>query len=57
MKLRCENAYCVYNRDCECQLEQVEINETGCCDACTFIDVPKIVLDKYKDITLSRWGD
>ena len=40
--MRCANEHCIYNRDFECILNKIEINEFGACDSCIIA-----ILDAY----------
>ena len=46
--MKCEVDYCVYNRDCACILDKIEIDSVGMCGACEFVAIPAEILEKHK---------
>lgn len=50
--MRCEHEYCVYNRDLECTLNKIEINEFGACGSCILVsfDVDFLRTEKERQL-------
>ena len=52
--MKCEFDYCMYNKDFECMVDDLEINSLGMCDACIVISLDKEFLEKEKQRQLSE---
>lgn len=46
--MNCENTLCVYQEKGSCVLDEIEIDVTGQCSSCIFIDIPENNLEMYK---------
>lgn len=44
-----ENCFCVYQENGKCLLDKINIDITGQCECCIYIDIPKPELDNYKN--------
>jgi len=59
--MKCENEYCIYNKENKCQFEQVGINSLGMCDDCIIVSFDKNLLAAEKEKQLNeinnRWND
>ena len=47
--MKCDNSFCVYQENDECILEEINIDTTGKCDSCIFINISDTDLYKYKN--------
>ena len=47
--MRCDFDYCIYNRDFECIIKNIQINSLGMCDDCIMISMPKERLEILKE--------
>ena len=54
--MKCENSYCVYQKQGKCTLDQIQINISGMCSECIYVDLEDSVLDKAKDKLLNSYG-
>jgi len=54
--MKCENIFCVYNKDNECTTEP-EIGINGFCEACIYVDAEREYLDKLKAEMLEVWDE
>ena len=52
--MKCEFSYCIYNRDCNCIVSEIQINQLCMCDSCEIITVPEEDLEKYKEHRLKK---
>ena len=48
--MKCENLYCIYEKDGECILDEIEINASGMCGECILVSMHFEALDKLKEI-------
>ena len=48
--MKCENVYCIYEKDGECLLDEITISSGGMCNECILISVPFNALEKLKQI-------
>lgn len=53
--MKCENLYCIYEKDGECLLDQIEINSAGFCSECILLSVPFEALEKLKYIQREKF--
>ena len=44
----CDFDYCIYSKDGNCTLRDIEINELGMCDSCSIVLLAPDFLDKRK---------
>ena len=54
--MKCENIFCVYNKDNEC-ITEPEIGINGFCEACIYVDAEREYLDKLKAEMLEAWDE
>ena len=47
--MKCENAYCIYNRGFECLLDEVSIDSLGLCSDCITVSLDKKYLEAEKE--------
>ena len=47
--MNCEYEYCIYNRDCLCILDKIEVNSFGMCDSCIIVELDKDFLTTEKE--------
>lgn len=46
--MKCENCFCIYQRNNYCSLTEVELDIQGQCKECIYIDLEKETLEKLK---------
>ena len=46
--MECEFDYCIYNRECTCTLDKIQINFLGACGSLEIITIPQENIEKYK---------
>jgi len=46
--MKCEFNYCIYNREYDCILCEIQINSFGMCEDCEIITVPEETIKKLK---------
>ena len=47
--MKCEQEYCLYNKDNLCILEDTEINSLGMCDTCIMLSQDKTLIKTEKE--------
>ena len=47
--MKCENKYCIYNRDFACILDKVRINSLDICDNCIIMELDENFLEAEKE--------
>ena len=47
--MRCENCFCIYQENGKCVLDEINIDITGQCDSCIYVDIPKSDLENIKN--------
>ena len=52
--MKCEFEYCVYNRKCNCILDEIQIDRLGICESCEIVTIPEGKLEKYKEERLKE---
>ena len=50
--MRCENIFCVYQKNDECILKEIELDVLGQCRQCIYINLPQTILEEQKNKTL-----
>ena len=51
MEVRCENDYCIYQKDNLCTLDKLNIEFGGVCADCILVNIPD---DKLKQLKLQQ---
>ena len=46
--MQCENCLCVYEKDGECTIDEISINDMGMCEDCIVVTPDDKTLDKLK---------
>ena len=46
--MKCENIFCVYQKNDECSLEEIELDILGQCRECIYIDLPDDIINEQK---------
>lgn len=46
--MRCENLFCIYEREGECLLDVIDLDMQGGCNECVYVDIDKDYLEKIK---------
>ena len=47
--MKCENIFCVYQKNDECILEEIELDILGQCRECIYIDLPDDIINEQKN--------
>jgi len=50
----CENRFCLYQENNECQVSHIELDITGLCRTCVYVDIEEKKLSKMKDEQIKR---
>ena len=50
----CENRFCLYQENNECQISNIELDITGLCRTCVYVDIDEKKLSKMKDEQIKR---
>ena len=45
----CENIFCIYQRNNECILEEINLDITGACADCIYVDIGQKQLNELKE--------
>ena len=54
IKMICENRFCLYQENNECQVSHVELDITGLCRTCVYVSIDEKKLNKMKDEQIKR---
>ena len=46
--MKCENIFCVYQKNDECILEEIELDILGQCRECIYIDLSNDIINEQK---------
>ena len=46
--MKCENIFCVYQKNDECILDEIELDILGQCRECIYIDLPDDIINEQK---------
>ena len=52
--MTCENVFCIYQRDNKCILEKIDLDITGVCTDCIYVDIEQKTLNKFKEKQLQN---
>ena len=52
--MKCENMFCIYQENDECFLKETELDITGSCKNCIYINIPEKELSRKKEEILNR---
>ena len=55
--MKCKNQLCIYNKDCVCILDEVNLNSFGACESSESISFPKDFLEERKTNRLKELSD
>ena len=59
--MKCEQNYCIYNKAQACDLDEVELNQSGMCESCELVRISDRVIERYKKKRLTEiaqiWAD
>ena len=56
-KLSCENEFCIYQKDGNCVLNQIDLDITGTCVNCIYVDLSEETLSELKANQLKNIED
>ena len=54
IKMICENRFCLYQENNVCQVSNIELDITGLCRTCVYVDIDENKLNKMKDDQIKR---
>ncbi len=46
--MKCDNSFCIYQKEDECILNEIELDINGICMDCIYVNIPKKILSGYK---------
>ena len=46
--MKCENLFCIYEKDGNCTIDNVELDISGSCQNCIYVDIPENLLETLK---------
>ena len=55
--MRCENSYCIYQKNGKCILSEISIDNLGMCTECIYPDIDEKILNKAKSELLKRYNE
>lgn len=55
--MKCENGFCVYEKDGVCLLDRIELDTQGQCKECIYVPIDPDVLAAAKTAALQSLGD
>ena len=55
--MKCDNSYCLYQRQGKCTLKQIQIDISGTCSERQYVDLDDSFLDKAKDELLRSYNE
>ncbi len=47
--MNCLNNFCIYQKDNECMLDEIELDINGCCEECIYANIPPQILEYEKE--------
>ena len=53
--MECLNNFCIYGKDNECMLDEIELDVNGCCEECIYANIPTEVLEYEKERIRKRF--
>ncbi len=48
--MNCENNFCIYQQNNKCLFDEIELDITGICQSCIYVDIPIKELENYKSL-------
>lgn len=54
IKFSCENEFCIYQKQGNCILDNIQLDKQGCCLDCIYIDIEENELNKFKEKPLGE---
>ncbi len=55
--MECLNNFCIYQKDDECMLDEIELDTNGTCVSCIYPDIPPQILKYEKDKLRKRYDE
>lgn len=52
--MKCENLFCIYEKDGDCILDNIELDISGSCQNCIYVDIPENLLETLKTSCLEN---
>ena len=52
--MKCENRFCIYWNKNECILEEIELDCSGMCESCIYIDIDEVELNTLRKVQLDK---
>ena len=53
--MNCENLFCIYQKDNQCILDEIDLDITGMCTSCIYINIDNESLEKSKNELLNKY--
>lgn len=47
--MKCENYFCVYEKDCKCILDSISLDVQGSCLSCVYVNIDDDILQRQKN--------
>lgn len=54
-RMTCYNNFCIYEKENNCILDTITLNETGMCLECININIPEEIINREKMILLEKY--
>jgi len=51
--MKCENCFCIYQKNNKCILKNIELDVLGQCHECIYVDIPQKYLEALKNEKLN----
>jgi len=55
--MKCENIFCVYQKDGQCRLGEITLDIQGRCEDCVYVEPDEELLEEAKARVLESWGE
>ncbi len=53
--MECLNNFCIYGKDNECMLDEIELDINGSCASCIYPNIPTQILEHEKEKLRKRY--
>ncbi len=47
--MECRNVFCIYQKDNQCTMGDIELDSAGVCQSCIYPDIPTEILETAKE--------
>ena len=55
--MKCDNCFCIYQKDGKCVLETISLDVMGQCLDCVYVDIDEKTLEKLKSEQMKKIPD